>query len=255
MAPGTPVAIKSLKASSSDERKLLLNEVRTLIEVEGCPYLVQWHAGFASKSTGQVHLVLELMDRGSLASLHIPSREMPPRMLAAISLQVLRGIEHLHARRLLHNDIKPGNILLNQFGDVKVTDFGITTSMDISLCDTCRGTQTYFAPEKVMASSGAGYSFPADIWSFGVVCYELMTGVHPLAEASSIPDIFCLLLESPEPRLAETDGFPAALCDFVARCLTRDPDRRATAQELLAHNFITDAGSQEELSTWLVSFG
>lgn len=253
---GTPVAIKSLKVNNSDERKLLLNEVRTLIEAEGCPHLVQWHAGFASQHGGQVNLILELMDRGSLASLKITPGTMPPNMLAAISLQVLRGLDHLHSRRLLHNDIKPGNILVNQFGDVKVTDFGITAPLESSFCDACRGTQTYIAPEKVEASmKGAGYSYPSDIWSFGIVCYELIAGVHPFARAATIPDLFQLLLDSPEPRLDEACGYPAALCNFIEMCLNRDPAQRATAQELLAHNFIADAASQKELSEWLASLG
>merc|ERR1712205_225325 len=142
----------------------LLNEVRTLIEAEGCPHLVQWHAGFASRSTRHVHLVLELMDFGSLASLRTADG-IPPPILAAIAKQVLRGIEHLHSRQLLHNDIKPGNILLNRLGEAKITDFGITTSMENSVHDACRGTQIYVSPEKAMAGAGTGYSFPADIWS------------------------------------------------------------------------------------------
>lgn len=247
---GTPVAIKTLKVHNSDERKSLLNEVRTLIEAEGCPYLVQWHAGFSSRSTRHVHLVLELMDFGSLASLRT-DKGIPPRILAAIACQVLQGIEHLHSRQLLHNDIKPGNILLNTIGEVKITDFGITTSMENSMHDACRGTQIYVSPEKAMAGAGAGYSLPADVWSFGIVCYELATGEHPLASADSIPAIFDLLCNEPEPRLPESAEHPAVLCDFVAQSLTRDVTKRATASELLKHNFIACAASRQELSEWL----
>ena len=81
-ATGVPVAVKIVRAQTDEDRRLLLNEVRTLIEAEGCPYLVQWYAGFASRSAGLVNIVLELMDHGSLASLKMPTTGMPPRVLS-----------------------------------------------------------------------------------------------------------------------------------------------------------------------------
>lgn len=246
---GTPVAVKSLRVEKSEDRALLLNEVRALMESEGCPYLVQWYAGFSTLD-GQVHLVLELMDAGNLADLrNSVNGPLPPRVVACVALQVLRGIDHLHSRRLLHNDIKPGNLLLNSRGEVKVTDFGIAKSMKKTLENTCIGTQIYLAPEKCDSS---GYSLPADIWSFGVVLFEFAAGEHPFSNASSFPEIYAKLFREPEPRLSEEDGHPPALCDLVALCLTRDASQRATAGELLVHDFVTtDVAPPTELCDWL----
>jgi serine/threonine protein kinase len=258
-ANGSRIALKTLKVDNKEERQLLLNEVRALIEAEGCPYVVQWHAGFASHRTGQVHLVLELMDYGSLADLRsqlqASHRAIPSHMLAGIAAQVLRGLEHLHSRRLLHNDIKLGNILLNWEGEVKITDFRITKCLDASICDACVGTQTYLAPEKFSASArGVGYSLPADIWSLGIVLFELVSGMHPFARASNFIDILAMVTKEPEPRLLEADGYPLVLCDFVERCLTRDPCARANVQELLGNNFVVvGVASRSELSEWLGS--
>lgn len=253
---GTRIALKTLKVDNKEERQVLLNEVRALIEAEGCPYVVQWHAGFSSHKAGQVHLVLELMDYGSLADLRSQLQTcqscIPSRILAGIALQVLRGLDHLHSRRLLHNDIKLGNILLNRDGEVKITDFGITKYLDQSICQACIGTQTYLAPEKFDASArGVGYSFPADIWSLGIVLYELASGVHPFAGASNFIEILTMVTKEPEPRLLEAHGHPKALCDFVELCLTRDASARADVQELLRHNFVAGAASRSELSEWL----
>mmetsp|Transcript_30952 Transcript_30952/g.57958 ORF Transcript_30952/g.57958 Transcript_30952/m.57958 type:complete len:337 (-) Transcript_30952:196-1206(-) len=246
----TPIAIKVLRVENSSERQHLLNEVRTLIESEGCPYLVQWHAGFASQK-GQVWLVLELMDCGSLSGLRRPSG-LPPRILAAVGLQVLKGLDHLHARKFLHNDIKPGNVLLNTDGSVKLTDFGITRSLQNSICCTCMGTQTYLAPEKMEPENG--YSLPSDIWSFGIMMYELASGSHPFASANgSFAAIYQSLIDEPEPRLHEDQGHPSSLCHFVECCLMREPAKRASATELLSHEFLALAASQDELSEWLAT--
>lgn len=245
---GAPIAIKVLRVENSSERQHLLNEVRTLIESEGCPYLVQWHAGFASRK-GQVWLILELMDRGSLAGLRTPSG-LPPNMVAAMAFYVLMGLDHLHSRKLLHNDIKPGNVLINADGIVKLTDFGITRSLQSSICRTCMGTQTYLAPEKIEPEDG--YSLPSDIWSFGIMIYELASGSHPFAGANScFAAIYKHLIDDPEPRLHEAQGHPASLCNFIERCLVREPSKRASARELLTHDFLASAASEAELSEWL----
>lgn len=256
---GSAVAVKTLRVDCREERELLLNEVRALVQAEGCPNLAQWHAGFIGARGGQVHLVLELMDCGSLADvqkrLPASSPAMPPTVLACVTLQVVRGVAHLHARKLLHRDIKPENVLVNSSGEVKVSDFGLTKALNVSLPSACMGTKIYLAPEKC-CGDGDPYGLPSDIWSVGMVLYELTTGAHPFRHARTFPEIARMLVEEPEPRLVDDGSHPEALRSFVARCLTRETGERADAQDLLVHPFINeDAGeimSQQELSTWLL---
>merc|ERR1740130_2320136 len=121
---GLPVAVKTVKTDDKGKREQLLCEIAGLVSVEHCPNLVQWYAGFLSKRTNAVHLVLEFMDRGSLADLKKRVKVsgavgVPPPQLACVTRQIMCGLEHLHDRRLLHRDIKPENILHNATGEVK----------------------------------------------------------------------------------------------------------------------------------------
>lgn len=249
---GEQVAIKTLRVDLKEQRELLLNEIRGLIQAEGFGNLVQWYAGFVSRKSGSVHVVLELMDCGSLADLRnrIGGRSMPPHILAGIVGQVCRGLDYLHSRRLLHRDVKPQNILLNRRGEVKLSDFGITKALGETMASTSIGTQIYMSPERCDAGS---YALPADVWSVGMVVYELASGRHPFSNAATFPALLQKLCDEPEPRLSEADGFPASLCDFVARCLERDPTRRATATELVGHNLVLDGAVEAAIAEFLTS--
>merc|ERR1719159_2268511 len=108
---GEKVAVKTIKADDGAKRQQLLSELRGLVSAQGCPNLVQWYAGFAERKSNAVHVVLEFMDRGSLRDLTKKCAAngivVPANFMACISLQIIRGLYHLHEHRLLHRDIKP----------------------------------------------------------------------------------------------------------------------------------------------------
>lgn len=249
---GQAVAIKTIKVDNKGKREQLLNEIRGLVQAEGCPFLVQWFAGFASKRTSSVHVVLEFMDLGSLADLkkRLRGTGVPPVHLSCIAAQVMLGLNHLHDRKLLHRDIKPENILHNRLGQVKLTDFGIAKDLDTTLqmALTFVGTVTYMSPERCL---GQEYFLASDIWSVGVVIYELATGKYPFADISTFPVLMEYLCEKPEPRL-DPGLYPPQLCEFVALCLTRDVARRPDTPSLVHHEFVTrDVGPQEDFAAFL----
>jgi len=246
---GLLVAVKTVKVDEKAKREQLLAEIQTLVLVQGCKNLVQWYAGFVSKKTNCVHVVLEFMDRGSLADLKKKvvacKSVVPPRELANISQQMMSGLDHLHDRRLLHRDIKPENILHNNIGEVKLTDFGIAKDLDTTLAvaGTFVGTVTYMSPERAL---GEEYDLASDIWSIGMVLYELASGTYPFKEFTTFPALFENLIDKPEPRL-ERDypgHFPPELCEFVAYCLTRELAHRPDTKKLLNHAFVSSE------STW-----
>lgn len=238
---GTPVAVKILKADDKPKREQLLNEIRGLVQAAGSPNLVAFYGGFVSKTSSAVHVVLEFMDRGSLRDLNkrLRGEGVPPDHMSCVSSQIMEGLNFLHARRVLHRDIKPENILHNKEGEVKLTDFGIAKDLDatLAMAGTFVGTTTYMSPERCL---GEEYSFASDVWSVGLVIYELASGSYPFKDANSFPALFHYVCESPEPRL-DPELYPPPLCEFAALCLTRDLAHRPDTPSLMSHPFVTKA--------------
>jgi len=249
---GMRVAIKTVKVDNKEKREQMLQEIKGLVLAAGCPYLVQWYAGFVAKDTGLVHVVVELMDKGSLADLRRrqQGRGVPPGHLACITAQVVRGLAHLQSRRLLHRDVKPENVLHNGRGEVKLTDFGISKDLDstVGVAATFVGTANYMSPERAL---GKDYSFKSDVWSAGIVVLELATGKYPFATKNFL-ELYELLCMQPEPRL-DASEFPRPLCEFVAQCLTREEPERPEASELVKHELVSSQGDahKKTLAQWL----
>lgn len=249
---GTPVAVKTVKVDDRQKRDQLLNEIRGLVAAEGSPFLVQWYAGFVSKRTNAVHVALEFMDLGSLRDLLRRVPAVPMDALSCITFQMLQGLIHLHSKHLLHRDIKPENILHNSDGQVKLTDFGIAKDLDATLAvaGTFVGTVTYMSPERCL---GDDYSFASDVWSVGMVLFELCSGRYPFTDASTFPALFEQLCVAPEPRLEE--DFPEDVQSFVGLCLTRDLNMRPDCEHLIRHPYARtgmDFGI-DRLAEWFVA--
>lgn len=256
---GMAVAIKTVKVDNKSKRDQMLNEIRGLIHAEGCANLVQWYAAFVARSSGSVHVALELMDRGSLADLQkkFPKgAAVPEKYLSCITRQMLNGLSHLHKAKMLHRDIKPANVLVNSSGVVKLTDFGISRDLNSSVAMTATfvGTAIYMSPERAL---GSDYGLASDIWSVGIIVFELAAGRNPFPNSTSFPVLFDFLCTQPEPRLeaeaAKTDFFSPDVCDFVHNSLTRDQVLRWDAEKLGEHSFILAHGGVKEshLAKWL----
>lgn len=251
---GMRVAIKTVKVDNKEKREQMLQEIKGLIQAAGCPYLVQWYAGFVAKDTGLVHVVVELMDLGSLADLRrrAGGQGVPPQHVACMAAQIMRGLHHLQTRRLLHRDIKPENVLHNLAGQVKLTDFGISKDLNstVGVAATFVGTANYMSPER---ARGSDYSYRSDVWSAGIVVYELATGKYPFTTKNFL-ELYECLCTLPEPRLVEGE-YPPPLCDFVAQCLTRDADTRPDASTLVGHELVSSIGAEQQaqLAEWLAT--
>jgi len=112
------------------------------------------------------------------------------------------------------------------------------------MAGTFVGTVTYMSPER---AQGNDYSLASDVWSVGMVLYELTTGKYPFADISTFPVLYDHLCEKPEPRL-DPGEFRGDLCDFVSQCLTRDVAVRQDTSTLCEHPFVTtDVGTVEDL--------
>ena len=247
---GTPLAIKQVQLHDKGKRDQLLNDVRALLEGHQCPQLVTLYAAYYHSESGRVHLALELMDMGSLEDLlRAYQRPVPEEHVGMIGDQVVRGLEFLHQNKLIHRDIKPGNILLDSSGLVKLSDFGISKTLDntANICDTFIGTAIYMSPERVF---GKDYSFSSDLWSLGMVIFETASGRFPFPSLASFPVLFDFLCNLPEPRL-DSSVFSPDLCDFVYKCLQREPLKRPSAGQLRQHVFLSHASRRDQFSAFL----
>ena len=253
---GTRLAIKQVQLYDKDKREQLMNDIRTLIQAQHCQYLVQLYAAYYHRPSGRVHVALQLMDKGSLQDvLKRLSGPVPEQFIPIIAYQVVKGLQFLHGHKHLHRDIKPGNILLNSDGCVKLSDFGISKTLDntANICDTFVGTAIYMSPERAI---GRDYSFSSDMWSFGMVLIEMATGKSPFPTIASFPLLFDYLCNRPEPRLDPSSSISPELQDMVALCLQRDSMRRPTASQLVDHPLFKSGRVMEDMpnfSAWLKS--
>jgi serine/threonine protein kinase len=198
-------------------------------------------------------IIMELMD-GDLYTLIEKRMEekkgqgvpFSQREAIDIIIQIARAIQHLHMKGCMHRDIKSRNILFNDHGsyvDVKISDFGVSSQVareDVytskDTYTTCVGTTRWRAPEAYAIDHGFGqatdgYSGKADIFSFGMTCYEILTGEMPFMGVP-LPDIFSFVMAGHRPRLPLDVG--GQLGDLIRACWNSDPTRRPTATEICA---------------------
>jgi len=203
-----------------------------------CRYVLSMYDAFIDTRACKINLVMEIMDGGSLQDLVESGGCRNERVLADIAYQVLRGLQYLHSQKQMHRDIKPGNILLNCQGWIKVADFGISKAMDntFGCAKSFVGTMCYMAPERITANT---YGFPADIWSMGLTLLAVSMGRFPLPDqAEGFWGLLHLICDS-EPPTAGPE-FSEDFNDFISRCLQKDPDLRGSPEQLLNHRFLSD---------------
>ncbi|KAL6637718.1 hypothetical protein ACP70R_025290 [Stipagrostis hirtigluma subsp. patula] len=207
------------------------------------PFVVRCHSVLPATS-GEVALLLELADGGSLDSVRTRRGAFPEAALAEVAAQALSGLAHLHARRIVHLDIKPANLLASTAGEVKVADFGIAKVLSRAgdHCSSYVGTAAYMSPERFDPEAHGGHYDPcaADVWSLGVTVLELLMGRYPLLPAGQQPNwaaLMCAICFGEAPVLPGGATSPE-LRGFVAACLHKDYRKRASVAELLAHPFV-----------------
>ena len=175
-------------------------------------------------------IVMELVDGEDLAPILRRSGALPPRQAARLVSQTARAIAAAHASGFVHRDIKPGNILVNHEGQVKVTDFGIARAVAeaaVTLPGTTLGSVHYFSPEQ---ARGEMATTASDIYSMGIVLYELLTGRRPW-EGDSAAAVATARLTGPVPSPSNVRaGVPPVLEAITRKALaTNAPDRFASA--------------------------
>lgn len=194
------------------------------------------YLGFQTNSDS-LHIFLEYVPGGSLFSILNQTGPFEDTLVRRYSRQILAGLQYLHDRHIVHRDIKGANVLVDNRGVIKISDFGLSkkaeTQQLLSNRQSMQGSAFWMAPEVVRQHGGA--TVKADIWSFGCLLIELYTGTHPFPQLSQMQAIF-KLGNHMRPEIPK-DLSPSAE-DFLLKTLTVDIAARPTARELLEHAFL-----------------
>ncbi len=198
---------------------------------------------------GRQYIVFEYVEGENLKELIVRTGRLPLRSAIELALAVADGLAFAHERGLVHRDVKPQNVLLSRGGEVKVTDFGIARSLDVdhgvTQTGTVMGTGEYLAPEQ---ASGQPVSAATDVYSLGVVLWELLTGDVPFVGENFVA-VALRHVNEPPPSLRERrPDIPPRLAAAVERALQKDPTLRFPsmadfANELRACLAVLDADS------------
>lgn len=179
-------------------------------------------------------MFVEYLNGGSLTDfLYQFAKKIPENAIAYILKQILIGLVSLHSKRQIHRDLKSDNLLYNTIGEVKIADFGfaIQLTKDKLNRKSIVGTPAWMAPELVKKDQ---YDQKVDIWSLGIVAYELIEGEPPYLRIPHLKAMY-FIVSKPPPTVK---GVSKQLQDFVESCLKTNPKERLDSLSLLNHSFI-----------------
>lgn len=180
------------------------------------------------------YLVMEFIDGPSLKELIQQRGKIPPEEAVGIALQICEGLAHAHEMQIVHRDIKPHNIMVTLDKQYKVTDFGIARASGettITQTGSVMGSVHYFSPEQ---ARGGEIGYSSDLYSLGVLLYEMVTGDVPFDGEAAVSIALKHLQEKPpDPRLHHPE-IPDVLCNVIFKAMEKDPkDRYASAVEMI----------------------
>jgi eukaryotic-like serine/threonine-protein kinase len=226
------VAIKlfSPELARGEKRNLFLREARVVGKLSD-PSVIIIHDMGIEESTQTPYLVMEFVEGQSLEKL-ISRGSIPFPSACEYAAHVATGLSVAHRRSVIHGDIKPANILITSENRVKLTDFGMARLVSHQGADfAIRGTPAYWCPEQIL---GRPQDARSDVFSLGVVLYEMLTGFNPF-NADTIPALCSKILSSsPLPPSHSNPSIPQPLDALVMSCLVKEPQRRVASAESLA---------------------
>jgi serine/threonine-protein kinase len=225
------VALKLLRSPNEELRHRLLREAKACGRLDHRNIVVIYDIGTTPE--GEPFLVMQLLSGETLASRIKRVGRLPPEVAAAIGAAIAAGLAAAHAEGIVHRDLKPDNVFLHRepgtAGEVvKIVDFGVSR---VEIAGDVGGTATgmligspaYMSPEQ---ARGSKLDPRSDIWSLGVVLFEMLTGARPF-QGPSIADAMVQILTAPIPEIAAVvPGAPPGLSAIVSWCLTRELERR-----------------------------
>lgn len=240
----------SIKSVDKLDKARVLNEVKVLYRLDHPNVLkfLNWY------ETGRhIWVIVEYCTGGNLLQLLKQDRHLPEPSVVVFARDIASGLQHIHSQGYLHCDLKPSNMVINEYGMLKLCDLGLAQKVRRDV-DTYRasyekgdsrearkGTPFYMAPE--LFHPGGIHSYASDIWSFGCVLYELSTGRPPFF-SRKVPELVQQIVYADYAGITRGSS---EFRDLLRRCLDKNPFTRITWEELRCHPFWHAEGGLAEV--------
>ncbi|CAH0699330.1 unnamed protein product [Spodoptera exigua] len=253
----TVIAVKQMRRSgNSEETKRILMDLDVVVRSHDCPYIVRCLGCFVTDA--DVWICMELMASCFDKLLKRLGAPIPEAILGKVTVATVNALSYLKdTHGVIHRDVKPSNILLDERGNVKLCDFGISGRLVDSKAKTrSAGCAAYMAPERIDPPDPTrpDYDIRADVWSLGISLVELATGVFPYRDCQNDFEVLTRVIADDPPQLPDTDDFTPEFKLFVSQCLTKNYRQRPKYAKLLEHPFVVkSARSSISVGAWYAS--
>lgn len=251
---GQLAAIKIMDVTEDEEEEIKL-EINVLKKYSHHRNIATYYGAFIQKSPpgkdDKLWLVMEYCGAGSVTDLvkSTKGQSLKEEWIAYICREILRGLSHLHANKIIHRDIKGQNVLLTDNAEVKLVDFGVSAQLDrtIGRRNTFIGTPYWMAPEVIACDENpdATYDNRSDLWSLGITALEMAESQPPLCDMHPMRALF-LIPRNPPPRL-KSRKWAKKFHSFIETVLVKDYQQRPYTEQLLKHPFIKDQPTERQV--------
>nr|XP_025865713.1 mitogen-activated protein kinase kinase kinase kinase 1 [Vulpes vulpes] len=236
---GDLVAVKMVKMEPDDDVSTLQKEILIL---KTCRHanIVAYHGSYLWLQ--KFWICMEFCGAGSLQDIYQVTGPLSELQISYVCREVLQGLAYLHSQKKIHRDIKGANILINDAGEVRLADFGISAQIGATLARRLSfiGTPYWMAPEVAAVALKGGYNELCDIWSLGITAIELAELQPPLFDVHPLRVLFLMTKSGYQPpRLKEKGKWSAAFHNFVKVTLTKNPKKRPCATKMLSHQLVS----------------
>ncbi|CAH7284135.1 Gm49320 [Phodopus roborovskii] len=251
---GHIIAVKQMRRSGNkEENKRILMDLDVVLKSHDCPYIVQCFGTFITNT--DVFIAMELMGTCAEKLKKRMQGPIPERILGKMTVAIVKALYYLKEKHgVIHRDVKPSNILLDERGQIKLCDFGISGRLVDSKAKTrSAGCAAYMAPERIDPPDPTkpDYDIRADVWSLGISLVELATGQFPYKNCKTDFEVLTKVLQEEPPLLPGHMGFSGDFQSFVKDCLTKDHRKRPKYNKLLEHSFIKHYETLEvDVASW-----
>ncbi|TMS07626.1 Mitogen-activated protein kinase kinase kinase kinase 2 [Larimichthys crocea] len=245
---GELAAIKVIKMEPEDDFSIIQQEI---VIVKSCkhPNIVAYYGSYIRSN--KLWICMEFCGGGSLQDVYHVTGPLSEPQIAYICREMLQGLDYLHAQKKIHRDIKGANILLNDQGEVKLADFGISAQITATLARRMSfiGTPYWMAPEVAAVELKGGYNELCDIWSVGITAIELAELQPPMFDVHPLRVLFLMSKSGYQPpKLKDKSKWSSMFYNFVKAMLVRNPKKRPSASKMLSHMFLTQQCLNQELT-------